>query len=182
MIFFTSDWHLEHFNIIRYCKRPFKSTRSMRQELIRKFNSRVCPDDETFHLGDFTMLGAGNIDQINSIIPKLNGRHHLILGNHDRLKPFQYVERLGFESAHTSLRLTYKWANFALNHDPAVYALIRKDEFLLHGHIHELYRDLLPEKRAINVGVDVWDFYPISAEEILDLINEKGYKHETEDL
>jgi calcineurin-like phosphoesterase family protein len=154
----------------------------MRQELVTRFNSRVGPEDTTFHLGDFTMLGAGNLGKVEKIIPKLNGEHHLILGNHDRMKPFQYIEALGFTSVHTSLKLGYKWAKLVLNHDPAVYALLDKDEILLHGHIHELYKDLLPEKKVINVGVDVWDFYPVSAEEIINLINERGYKVEAKYL
>jgi len=181
MIFFTADWHLEHFNIIRYCKRPFRSTHTMQQDLIRNFNTRVGPEDTTFHLGDFTMLGAGQMGKVEKIIPKLNGEHHLILGNHDRMKPFQYID-LGFTSIHTSLKIEYKWAKFVMNHDPAVYALVANDEILLHGHIHNLYKDLLPDKKVINVGVDVWDFKPVSAEEILDLINERGHKSEAKYL
>ena len=169
MIYFTADWHLEHFNIIRYCNRPFKSTHSMQQELIRNFNTRVGPEDATFHIGDFTMLGAGQMGKVERVIPKLNGAHHLILGNHDRMKPFQYVD-VGFTSVHTSFPLEYKWAKFVLVHDPSVYHILDDDVYLLHGHIHTLYRDLLPEKKVINVGVDVWDYKPVSVEEILELI------------
>lgn len=41
MIFFTSDHHFSHANIIRYCNRPFASAEEMNQELIRRWNQTV---------------------------------------------------------------------------------------------------------------------------------------------
>ena len=169
MIYFTADWHLKHYNIIEYCNRPFRTTHIMQKTLMYNFNSKVSPDDETFHIGDFTMLDADQIGKIKGVIPKLNGTHHLILGNHDRMGPFRYLD-IGFMSVHTSFPIEYKWAKFVLVHDPSAYCVLDDDEYLLHGHIHTLYRDLLPEKKVINVGVDVWDYKPVSAEEILTLI------------
>jgi len=172
MIYFTADWHLHHKNIIRFCNRPFKTVKAMHKALINNFNSRVRATDVTYHIGDFTMMRAGDIGRLGKLVSELNGTHHLILGNHDYLKPFQYID-IGFTSVHTSLVIEYG-ETFILNHDPSVYCLLNKEQYLLHGHIHTLYRDLLPAKKSINVGVDVWDFKPVNGKEILNLIKEKG--------
>lgn len=59
---FTSDFHLGHFNIIRYCDRPFKSLKQMNETLIKRFNERVNPEDLVFFLGDFCLSGDSYID------------------------------------------------------------------------------------------------------------------------
>ena len=48
----TSDYHFSHFNIIRYCKRPFETAEEMNETIIRKHNERVKPEDTVFFLGD----------------------------------------------------------------------------------------------------------------------------------
>ena len=173
MIYFTADWHLHHKNIIRYCNRPFKTVKEMHNELFLRFNATVSPDDITYHIGDFTMVGASHKDRFKGVLEKLNGMHHLILGNHDAMKPFQYID-IGFTSVHTSFPLKYVFEglkfSFILNHDPSVYCILGVDDYLLHGHIHTLYQHLLPARKAINVGTDVWDFKPVSINDLCSLI------------
>lgn len=173
MIYFTADWHLYHKNIIRYCNRPFKTVKAMHSRLFSEFNTKVSPNDETYHIGDFTMAGSSHKEKLKNTIRKMNGVHHLILGNHDEMKPFHYID-IGFTSVHTSFPLQYDFEervfDFILNHDPSVYCMLREDQYLLHGHIHTIYKHLLPARRIINVGVDVWDFKPVSIEDICRLI------------
>ena len=52
-IWFTSDLHLGHGNIIKYCNRPFKDIEHMNRALIDNWNSRVKLNDVVFHVGDF---------------------------------------------------------------------------------------------------------------------------------
>ena len=52
-IWFTSDTHFDHKNIIKYCNRPFKDIDEMNAELERRWNAVVAPGDRVFHLGDF---------------------------------------------------------------------------------------------------------------------------------
>ena len=52
-LWFTSDTHFGHENIIKYCKRPFKSLEHMNMEIIRRWNERVQPDDMVIFAGDF---------------------------------------------------------------------------------------------------------------------------------
>jgi calcineurin-like phosphoesterase family protein len=79
-VFFTSDTHFGHTNILKYCDRPFSSTEEMDEEIIRCWNSVVKPDNIVFHLGDFAF---GTIAQWETYRNRLNGHIHLILGNHD---------------------------------------------------------------------------------------------------
>jgi len=90
---------------------------------------------------------------------------HLILGNHDVLKPFTYVN-LGFASVHTSLKIRIGNYDAYLIHDPSAWTVLPRDSILVCGHIHGLFKTL-PEQKTVNVGVDVWEFKPITEERIL---------------
>ena len=79
-VFFTSDTHFNHNNIIQYCQRPFKSSDEMNEAMIDNWNSVVGEDDTVFHLGDFCL---GCAEEWNKTLNRLNGRIYLILGNHD---------------------------------------------------------------------------------------------------
>jgi len=75
---FTSDTHFGHANIIRYSNRPYDTTEEHDEALIANWNFSVQPNDEVYHLGDFSF---GN--KAMEILPRLNGIIHLIKGNHD---------------------------------------------------------------------------------------------------
>ena len=55
MIWFSSDHHFGHANIIKYASRPFDSVEAMDTELIRRWNEVVGERDTVYYLGDFTM-------------------------------------------------------------------------------------------------------------------------------
>lgn len=79
MTFFTSDQHFGHFNIIRLCSRPFGTVEEMDEALLSKWNAKVKADDIVYILGDLFFRAA----KIEPILKALNGRKHLIVGNHD---------------------------------------------------------------------------------------------------
>lgn len=80
--FFTSDTHFGHTNIIRYSNRPFKDVNHMNEEIIRRWNEMVMPEDTVYHLGD---VALGKIDDSLACVGRLNGTKILIEdGNHDR--------------------------------------------------------------------------------------------------
>ena len=166
MIFFTSDQHYHHDRIIEYCNRPFKHTRDMDNTILHRYNSRVTDDDVVYFIGDLFDLQLGkNLYIVERMINKLKGTKILILGSHDFLKPFEYVE-LGFQSVHTSLQVM----DFILVHDPAVSCIDRSKPFLC-GHVHTLFK---VQKNVINVGVDVWNFFPVSLTQIVELRNKES--------
>lgn len=83
-IFYTSDLHFGHKNILQYENRPFEDVFDMERKLIDKWNSKVKASDDVYVLGDFAFPNSRySIDHINDIVKKLNGKKHLILGNHD---------------------------------------------------------------------------------------------------
>ena len=171
-VWLSADLHVDHHNILAYCNRPFTSVSHMQEELVRRFNERVAPKDELWILGDFSM--GEKIVPI--ILPKFNGTKYLVSGNHCQTHP----SRKNHEAA--KLRyLHYGFAGvfhevhnfhgFLLNHMPYVeegahgakYAQWRpKDEgkWLLCGHVHQSFKIDIP-RRTINVGCDVWDYYPV---------------------
>lgn len=178
MKFFTSDMHFGHKNIIRFCDRPFKDLEHMREMLIHNWNQVVSPEDEVYHLGDFSFTNSGPTQEI---ISRLNGKIHGIWGNHDEGRNLVH---LGFVSMyqHAELRLA-KDITVKLNHFP--YSGDHEDQgerypelrpkrdddskWLLHGHVHGMWK-IKPEEKMINMGCDVWDYKPVNADKIIHII------------
>lgn len=166
-MYFTSDTHFGHKRIIELCNRPFKSASHMDNELAKNWNSVVKNhSDVVYILGDFSMKGKNEESWILRMIKKLKGRKVLILGNHDKLRPFDYVD-LGFESVHTSLILGER---IMLCHDPAWAVAVPDDWTTLCGHVHDAFKVLSYPRQIINVGVDVWDYKPVTLKQIFERI------------
>lgn len=164
MIFFTSDHHFFHKQVIKYCNRPYDSEPKMRKDLISRHNQIVRKDDTVYFVGDVAMLGASQWEHLKGIVNSLNGNKHLIFGNHDEFKWQRYLD-IGFISVHSALQLTIEEFNLVLAHDPSVYCAIDPKSILLCGHVHTLFRSV-KDRLVVNVGVDQWDFTPITIDHI----------------
>jgi calcineurin-like phosphoesterase family protein len=166
MIYFTSDTHFGHAKIIQYCNRPFSSVEEMDAEMIRRWNEVVTSSDTVIHLGDFAITGKDKTREYRS---RLNGRIILILGNHDRSQ--SSMLNCGFNEAHKSIILGQNGGDqgdYFLRHVPvlddswkAESACVRAH---LCGHVHEKWKRI---GDVINVGVDQWDFRPVTLKELL---------------
>lgn len=170
--FFTADQHYLHRGIIPYCNRPYQDVNDMTRSLISNHNAVVPHDGVVFNVGDLTMVSPSHNERVKrNIINKLNGQQHLIIGNHDEWKVRTYINE-AFVSVHSSFWFDYKKLTFVLAHDPSMYTVIQKTPNAIHlcGHIHDLFKHLLSEKRIINVGVDVWDYKPVSLTQIMSLL------------
>lgn len=176
---FTADEHYYHKNICKEDffksghKRPWRNEPEMRKQMINRHNSRVQKNDWVIHGGDFAFTSKIMVDKLRPILENLNGNHILVLGNHDEIKPFKYVN-IGFTIVTTSfimemtsplgdLPFDYK---LVVNHDPSVRCVVPKETIFLCGHIHDLFKSI-PDKLTVNIGVDVWDYYPINLTHIL---------------
>jgi calcineurin-like phosphoesterase family protein len=173
-IFFTSDSHFCHKNIITFCGRPFDTVEEMNQVLIDNWNKTVGPTDIVYHLGDFCFAGSA---EWHHILSCLNGRIHLILGNHDEKNLRQGYMNL-FESVSYQQHIVIGPDNFYLNHYPYLcYPGHHSHTYQLFGHIHSspyLFEgiDAAKAKRILtptqyDVGVDWNNFTPISYEEVI---------------
>ena len=154
MIYFTSDLHIGHKNIIKYSNRPFSSVEEMNEALIANWNKTVKPEDDIWHLGDFffTKEKQEAIDILN----KLNGRKHLIWGNHDKqlkeivksnpniVSSYQDYKELKYNN-HLFVLFHYGQRVWNKCHIEGNYSIH------LYGHSHGV---LPPYNNSVDVGVD----------------------------
>jgi calcineurin-like phosphoesterase family protein len=155
----------------------------MDEALIKNWNSVVKENDIVFNLGDFSF--ASNT-RTKEIMDALNGRHVLILGNHDMLRPYNKAIYSAFEYVSQQLQLQIEDRYVYLNHYPFLcYGGSFREPYhsvwQLFGHVHTSNRSGgLDTKRLINlfpyqydVGVDNNNFTPISWEEVKEKIQQQ---------
>lgn len=158
MIWFTSDLHLGHANIIRYCNRPYQSVAEQDGELILRWNERVQNDDEVYVVGDFALTSS--VERLRGWLQELHGKKHLVIGNHDR----RYAQIPEWASARKMVDLRLGDADVTLCH----YRLLdwrSKNGWLLHGHSHS--QNPVTGARSYDVGVDGNGYRPVTFDEIL---------------
>lgn len=171
-IFFTSDTHFYHKNVIEYCNRPWASVEEMNEGLIERWNAKVTQEDIVFHLGDVAFCGT---DRLKPIMDRLNGTEILVKGNHDRsdtamlASGFSYV----MKSLDLLLPLEFDESKFGtaiyLHHQPildfAETSSYQNCRYHFCGHVHNKWKR---QGNIINVGVDVWNYEPVTLEEIFN--------------
>jgi len=156
MYFFTADEHYGHRNIIRYCKRPFDSVEEMNEELIRRHNEVVREKDEVVHAGDFTL---GKNHHAREILSRLKGRHIFLRGSHDRWlkEPFTDIWERKIKGQYVVV------CHYAMR----VWPRSHYNSWQLFGHSHGM---LEPVGKQWDVGVDNNDFYPVSFEQLVEIM------------
>lgn len=183
-IFFTSDTHFGHNNILKYCNRPFESIAEMDETIITNWNMVVGKNDIVFHLGDFGFCGS---QRLKEILEQLNGHIYLITGNHDR-KMLKDGSMKMFENVANEMYVIIDEQRIYLNHKPylcfdGTYG--RRDgkwTWQLFGHVHSgpnsdtgldhaRLRMLFPTQ--YDVGVDNNNFMPISFDEVKQIITDQ---------
>ena len=171
-VWFTSDTHFGHENIIRFCGRPVRDAEEMNAELIRRWRETVPDDGIVFHLGDFAHGGS---HLWNDMINALTGRKYLILGNHD-IKNLRQGFMNRFELVTQQMTIRVGGQHIILNHNPFLcYGGSYRDVWQLFGHVHSgpLSHTGLDHPRLkmlfplqYDVGVDNNDFRPVSFAEV----------------
>ena len=175
MIWFTADEHYGHYNIIKFCNRPFKDLHHMHMVLQTRFNNLVSPEDHTYHLGDFSLDTYPKRVQTN-YIQQLNGTHSFIIGSHDKwLKNTDapYLIEKMFNGIYIAL-CHYAMLTWPRSHHGSLQ---------LFAHSHGSLDNQLPRPynrhSQKDIGVDTNKFYPYSLDEILnELKGEKDGIHE----
>lgn len=167
--FYTGDLHFYHSNIIKYENRPFKNVDEMNKVMVEKWNAKVTKQDNVFIIGDFAFSTP---DQAIDIASKLNGKKHLIFGNHDKVVRNNKLVRECFEFCKEYHVVYENDLPIILFHYPiAVWDRKHYGSLHLYGHVHSNKGDhhplLVDLKNAYNVGTDVWNFEPVTLQEIL---------------
>ncbi|MFW5887892.1 MAG: metallophosphoesterase [Bacteriovoracia bacterium] len=186
-IWFTSDIHFMHTNIIKYCKRPFASVEEMDEVIISNWNESISKNDLVFFLGDFSMFK----EAYTEILPRLQFKRMVfILGNHDRkstLKEVASGNSCGEVEIYKKLIIGNNRKKYFLTHRP----IDAHDEYpTICGHVHEKWvvlkkGDVIKEysrktdatkevklaNHIFNVGVDVHNFHPIKLSDVITSID-----------
>jgi len=184
-VFFTSDTHWFHKNILEFCDRPYGDTPIMDSALIMNWNSVVPKDGVVFHAGDFAM--TARIDYIKELTSQLNGRIFLTLGNHD------YQNRLdrdifktmfaGIDDAYYLTiqddELESKHMDIMIFHYPIMFW--RRGYVHLHGHVHSGPNSTANEKvpfhpMRYDIGVDNNNFTPLSYHQLKVILTKNSMK------
>lgn len=168
--FFTSDLHFFHRNIINYCNRPW-TYETQTEEIVRRWNSKVNPDDTVYSLGDlFFGKSTARLKEMIEIIKQLNGNIVLITGNHCRRDAMTAIldqcDNVTAVREYTKKRINGQ--TVVMSHYPmAVWDGAHFGSWMLHGHCHGSYN---PEKGLIlDVGIDnhpdhqLWSFDEVAA-------------------
>lgn len=129
-LFFTSDTHFGDHRTINIHRRPFPSAATMDRALVEAWNATVSAQDEIWHLGDFART-AGHAEEV---LPRLNGRKHLVRGNNDP----EGIGRLsGWASVQDYAELEAGERLLVLCHYPfRSWSGQRRKSLNLHGHSH----------------------------------------------
>lgn len=177
MKFFTADLHLNHKAILTMGHgRPFKSLEEMEEIIVNNWNKKVSSRDDVYVLGD--VFWGLKYYQIQSIMDRLHGKKHLIIGNHDQLN--QNINSNRWVEIVESKILEMDNNAVILSHHPQMeWDHYYYDSYHLYGHVHGTlnlarYTMLRPHKNmnCWDVGVDNNNFEPLSFNEIKSKIKE----------
>lgn len=163
-IWFISDTHFDHKNIIEYCNRPFASVEEMNNEIQGLWEATIAPDDRVFFLGDLAFKCHDRGPRW--WLKQLPGRLIFIKGSHDSgirptsVVPGVEVYRSAIVKAGDMELLLIHNASFGLN----------GDGWIIRGHCHNLKPFVMPEKKLINVSVEAIEYRPINLATIISTI------------
>jgi calcineurin-like phosphoesterase family protein len=158
-IFITSDLHLDHTNIIKYCKRPFLNTEDMNKILVNNWNNIISNKDTVFFLGDLAYgRGSRNTDYW---LKQLNGKIIFIKGNHDKSDKIKFYK---------TYKLEYGDYKLFLSHEPKQ---VPKDwdGWAICGHHHnnklKEYPFIDKKNKLINISTELTKFRPVDMDELI---------------
>jgi calcineurin-like phosphoesterase family protein len=184
-VFLTSDTHFGHAGVCRFTEsdgvtkiRPWTDPNEMDEEMVKRWNDTVRPNDKVYHLGDVVI----NRRSLKTLA-RLNGDKVLIRGNHDIFRDDEYREYF------RELRAYHVMNGMILSHIPLHEASLGRFGVNIHGHLHSgrvkkargvdaktgsiLYSDEI-DTRYHCVCVEQTDFTPILFEDVIDRIKNEG--------
>jgi calcineurin-like phosphoesterase family protein len=159
-VFFTADTHFGDPRVLRIDKRPFASIAEHDAGLIARWNETVAPYDEVWHLGDFALHVRD--ERLEALLAALHGRKHLVSGNNDGPAT---LAAAGWASVQAYAELVLDGVAVVMCHYAfRTWKNMGRGWIDLHGHSHGR---LKPQTRQYDVGVDAWDYRPVTLDTIL---------------
>ena len=177
-VFLTSDTHFGHLGVCKFTKsdgvtklRPWDTPEEMDEEMVKRWNEVVKPNDKVYHLGD-VVINRRALKTLH----RLNGDKVLIKGNHDIFKLTDYTEHF------RDIRGYHVMNGMILSHIPMHEESLGRFGVNIHGHLHAnrvmriKHKGATPEVdvRYHCVCVEQTDFTPILFEDVIKRIKEEG--------
>jgi calcineurin-like phosphoesterase family protein len=158
--FFTADEHYGHTNIIKYCNRPFDNVDQMDDFIIANHNMVVGESDTVIHGGDFTLSKKPTAQ---NYVRRLNGKHIFLSGSHDYWLGKKYEAKIleWKEEKRQTIICHYCMRTWHRSHF---------NSWHLYGHSHGT---LPPIGKSWDIGVDNNNFYPLSFEQIKQIMRHR---------
>ncbi len=178
-VFLVSDTHFGHAGVCRFTRddgvtklRPWDNPDEMDEEMVKRWNETVRPNDKVYHLGDVVI----NRKALN-IMRRLNGDKVLIRGNHDIFRLEDYTPFF------RDVRGYHVMNGMILSHIPVHEESLGRFGTNIHGHLHANrvkmkdpfgYREPIVDPRYHCVCVEQTDFRPILFEDVIKKIKDEG--------
>lgn len=177
-VFLVSDTHFGHAGVCRFTRedgvtklRPWDDPAEMDEEMIRRWNDTVRPNDKVYHLGDVVI----NRKALPTLA-RLNGDKVLIRGNHDIFRDDEYRKYF------RELRAYHVMNGMILSHIPIHADSLGRFGVNIHGHLHSnrvMIRGFEGKPVSIDnryhcVCVEQTDFAPILFEDVIKRIEAEG--------
>jgi len=175
-LFFVSDTHFGHSNIIKYSNRPYENVVEMNEALIQNWNALVKPADEVWHNGDVAFM---QYPDFKNVLRRLNGTIHIILGNHDQMitqNKFDILKSGKIQSIQHYAEVKIAGTMIVLFHyGMRTWNKAHHGSILLYGHSHG---SLPAFGKSVDVGVDnkeiTPEYRPIHLDEVLKFMSSRG--------
>ena len=189
-VYFTSDFHLFHQNVIKFDNRPFTNVQEMHAEIEKKWNETVTPDDIVIYLGDLSFARREDALLVNEMLKRLNGTIHFVMGNHDKIEDIRKTSRFASIQDYLEVRITHNVDSdihigakvkvetlFCCMHYP-IYSWNKKHHgsYMVHGHCHgNLHHgedvSFYDGRRVIDLGCMLHDYTPIDYKNIMEKLS-----------
>jgi len=179
-LFFASDFHLFHNNVIRFDNRPFANVHEMHNVIESNWNEIVGPEDTVIYLGDLSFARAKDAHEVVDFVNRLNGTIHYVLGNHDKFDDIRKMNRFQTIQDYLEVRVRHWQHNksvetlFCCMHYP-IYSWNKSHHgsYMVHGHSHMglSHSEFHKTHRIIDVGIMGYDYKPISYSEVIEKLS-----------
>jgi len=166
-VYFWSDQHFGHANIIKYSNRPFDDKSHMDKVMVKNYFDTVGDEDLVVWVGD---VAFSAVEECRGLLSNLPGQKILIVGNHDfdrkeNFKKYQIFSEI-FMATSFQMKFEKNICNLLVSHYPVDEHLLTPNTLNIHGHIHTHDADF----KNINVSVEKTNYAPI---DITGIIKEK---------